>query len=460
MIANRAMFVAVLLAGNVLAAEPKPAATLDDFAFGYTLNTPSGSSVYQAALPEELYRLSRRDDLGDMRVFNAQTEIVPYALMRPPVTHEAAKRVTLPVFPVHGGDRLSYESLSIRVVRDQRGIIVNINNKLPMEKRQPVTAYMIDASQVDAPLAKLYVRWGKTDGFVAKVSLSLSDDLNRWSAVVNSTVLADLAHGSERLTRDVIEFRPVKAKYFQLTWPPEAQGSSIVAIEAELAPTQQEPAAAWLKLEGQRVKGDDGRELFGFDTGGHFPIDRLNLGLPENNSLVRAAIWSRPDEKSPWQHRYAGLFYRIQSGKPSVELSNEVVRMVRTMDRYWRVDIAPSDGLVGRLPTLDLGWVGDRVTFLARGSGPYMLAFGGYDIDSAEQPIEQFLRMLDQDNKPVQPMTAAVGERVVLGGEDRLRLGPRPIPWRTVVLWAVLVGGVLLLAGMAIGLMRQMNKSE
>ena len=68
--------------------------------------------------------------------------------------------------------------------------------------------------------------------------------------------------------------------------------------------------------------------------------------------------------------------------------------------------------------------------------------------------------MLDQNNKPVQLMTAAVGERVVLGGEDRLRLGPRPIPWRTVVLWSVLVGGVLLLAGMAIGLMRQMNKSE
>ena len=390
MIANRAMFVAVLLAGNALAVEPKPVATLDDFAFGYTLNTPSGSSVYQVALPEEVYRLSRRDDLGDMRVFNAQTEVVPYALMRPPVTHEAAKRVTLSVFPVYGGDRLGYESLSIRVVRDQRGTIVNINNKLPMEKHQPVTAYMIDVSQVDAPLAKLYVHWGETNGFVANVSLSRSDDLNRWSVVVNSTALADLIHGSERLTRDVIEFRPIKAKYFQLTWPSELQGSSIVAIEAELAPTQQEPAAAWLKLEGQRVKGDDGRELFGFDTGGRFPIDRLNLGLPENNSLVRAVIWSRPDEKSSWQHRYAGLFYRIQSGKPSAELSNEVARMVRTMDRYWRVDITPSDGLVDRLPTLDLGWVSDRVTFLARGSGPYMLAFGGYDIESAEQPIEQF----------------------------------------------------------------------
>ena len=460
MSASRTMLFAVLLAGNAFAAEPKPAVTLDDFAFGYTLSTPPGSAVYQAVLPQEVYRLSQRDDFGDLRVFNAQSEVVPHALMRPSATPEAARRVTLPVFPLHGGDGLGHESLSVRVIRDRRGTIVNIDNQSPTVKSQPVLAYVIDASQIDAPLAKLYVQWGKTNGFVAKVSLSRSDDLNRWSTVVNSTTLADLVHGSERLTRDVIELGPAKAKYFQLTWPAEARGSSIVAVEAELAPTQQEPAAAWLKLEGQGVKGDEGSELLGFDMNGRFPIDRLNLELPGYNSLVRAAVWSRPDEKSPWRHRYVGLFYRVQSGGPGTELRNEAVRLARTMDRYWRVDVTPNDGLGGRLPSLELGWVSDRVTFLARGSGPYTLAVGGDRVDSAEQPIEQLLRMLDQNNKMIQPITVVVGERVVLGGEDRLRPGPHPIPWRKFVLWSVLVGGVLLLAGMAVGLMRQMGKPE
>lgn len=456
----RTMFLGLLLAANTFAAEPRLAATLDDFAFGYRLDTVSGMPVYQAVLPEEMYRISRRDDLGDLRVFNAQGEIVPYALMRPAPVNETSKQVSLPVFPVHGGDPGSRESLSVKVIRDRNGTIVNINNESPTSNRQPVTAYLIDASQITAPLTKLFIRWENTDGFVAKISLSRSDDLNRWTTVVDSTAIADLVHGGEHLTRNVVEFNSVKSRYFRLTWPSEAQSGSIVAIDAELAPMQREPVAAWLRLEGQRVVGDEGSELFTFDTGGRFPVDRLNLDLPEHNSLLRATVWSRASDKTPWRQRHAGLFYRVQPGGPNVEFRNETVSVTRNMDRYWRVDIASNDGLGSRLPRLELGWVGDQVTFLARGSGPYMLAIGGHDVVGAEQPVEQLLRALDQKNNFIHPVAATVGERVVLGGEDRLEPGPYPVPWRKLVLWSVLVGGVLLLAGMAIGLMRQMNKPE
>ncbi len=448
----------LLLAVNTLAAGP--AATLDDFAFGYRLNTAPGLPVYQVVLPEEMYRISRRDDLGDLRVFNAQGEVVPYALMRPVPVNETSKLVSLPVFPVHGGNPDSNGSLSVKVIRDQNGTIVSINDESPEPNRQPVTAYLIDASQVTAPLTKLHVRWDKTESFVAKISLSRSDDLNRWSTVVDSTALADLVHGGERLTRNVVEFGPVKSRYFRLAWPSGAQSASIVAIEAELAPVRQEPAAAWLRLEGQRVVGDEGRELLTYDAGGRFPVDRLNLELPEHNNLLRAAVWSRANDKTPWRQRYTGLFYRVQSGEPSVEFRNETVSVARNMDRYWRVDIESNDGHGSRLPKLELGWVGERVTFLARGSGPYMLAMGGHDVAGAEQPVEQLLRVLDQKNNGIHPMAVAVGERIVLGGEDRLEPGPYPVPWRKLVLWSVLVGGVLLLAGMAVGLMRQMSKPE
>jgi hypothetical protein len=460
MSASWTMLLGLLLVANTFAAELRPAATLDDFAFGYRLNTVPGLPVYQVVLPEEIYRISRRDDLGDLRVFNAQGEVVPYALMRPTPTNETPQLVSLPVFPVHGGNPESNGSLSVKVIRDQNGTIVNINDESPEPNRQPVTAYLIDASQITAPLTKFHVRWGKTESFVAKISLSRSDDLNRWSTVVDATALADLDHGGERLTRNVVEFGPVKSRYFRLGWPSEAQSVSIVTIDAELAPARQEPAAAWLRLEGQRVMGDEGRELLTFDTGGRFPVDRVNIELPEHNNLLRAAVWSRADDKTPWRQRYTGLFYRVHPGEPSVEFRNETVSVTRSMDRYWRVDIESNDGLGSRPPKLELGWIGDRATFLARGSGPYMLAIGGHDVAGAEQPVEQLLRTLDQKNNTIHPMAVAVGERVVLGGEDRLEPGPYPVPWRKLVLWSVLVGGVLLLAGMAVGLMRQMNKPE
>lgn len=460
MTACRTIICALLLAANAYAAEPRTDLSLDDFAIGYRLNSVSSSPIYQAVFPEEIYRVSQKNDYSDLRVFNAQAEVVPHALVRPSPVHEATKRSSLPFFPLHGVDSKNRESLSVKVSRDQHGTIVNINNEAAMANNQPVTAYVIDASQIATPLTKLHVRWGKTDSFTARVSLSHSDDLNRWSTVVTSATIADLVHGSERLTRNFIEFKPTKAKYFQLSWPADAHANAIVAIEAEITPAQVEPVPSWLSLEGQQGTGDEGRTQLVFDSNGRFPIDRLNLNLSGHNSLLRTTIWSRADEKSPWQQRLTGLFYRVQPGDPNAEFRNEPMRITRTMDRYWRVDITSSDNPGSHLPKLELGWVGDRVMFLARGSGPYTLAVGAHDVGNSEQPIEQLLRMLDQKNNHIQPAVATIGERVILGGEDRLKGGPRSISWRKYILWSVLVGGVLLLAWMSVGLVRQMNRPQ
>lgn len=456
----RMMFFGLWLAAGASIAAAGPVAVRDDFAYGYTLDPAPGFPVYQAVLPEEVYRVSRRDDLGDLRVFNAQGEPVPHALMPPSPAEAAARRMALPFFPLHGDDGASRQPLNVKVIRDQNGTIVNINEEPPKTGPRTVTGYLIDATRVETPLTKMYLQWEKSNGFVANVSLSSSDNLAHWSKVVDSAGIADLVHGGERLTRRYIEFRPVKAKYLRIDWPAAAQGSPVVAIDAEAAPVRQEPVATWLVLEAQRMESEAGTESFAFDTAGRFPVDRLNLELPENNSLLRATVWSRADAKLPWRQRHAGLFYRLQPGMPGSGIRNEFVPMTRTTDRYWRVDMAPDNGLGRRAPKLELGWRGDRVTFLARGSGPYTLAFGSHEAAGVEQPVEQLLRALEQKNQDVRPITAAVGERMVLGGEDRLQPGSRPVPWRKLVLWSVLIGGVLLLAGMAVGLMRQMGKPE
>ena len=109
---------------------------------------------------------------------------------------------------------------------------------------------------------------------------------------------------------------------------------------------------------------------------------------------------------------------------------------------------------------LEIGWVPEQITFLARGSGPYQLAFGSAVANNAEQPVAELLRTLDRSETKVTPTAARIGERVVLGGDSSLHPGPAPLPWRRILLWAMLVGGVGLLAAMAMGLVRQMGKKE
>jgi hypothetical protein len=61
------------------AAELSPA----DFAFGMPVVTPAGANAYRVALPIDVYRETVREDLADIRVFNARGEVVPYSLSRP-----------------------------------------------------------------------------------------------------------------------------------------------------------------------------------------------------------------------------------------------------------------------------------------------------------------------------------------------------------------------------------------
>jgi hypothetical protein len=61
------------------AADPTP----QDFAYGQSIITTEAATGYRVALPLEVYRTAVRADLGDLRIFNAGGEIVPYALRRP-----------------------------------------------------------------------------------------------------------------------------------------------------------------------------------------------------------------------------------------------------------------------------------------------------------------------------------------------------------------------------------------
>src|SRR6202158_4241036 len=104
--------VAVVSAAAASAAE-KP----KDFAFGIPLTVEADSAFYRTALPAAFYAGSARADQGDLRVFNGDDAVVPYArLDAPAATRERKTATVLPMFPLRvdeqSGD-LSGLSLSV-----------------------------------------------------------------------------------------------------------------------------------------------------------------------------------------------------------------------------------------------------------------------------------------------------------------------------------------------------------
>ena len=125
---------------------------------------------------------------------------------------------------------------------------------------------------------------------------------------------------------------------------------------------------------------------FQFDLGAGPPVDRLNLELPELNTVTEADFLSRSDTKSPWHPVAQGVFYRLQS--TDGELRNGPVASKISPDRFWLVRVRqPSSALGTGVLRLEAGWRALEVVCLARGTGPFTLAYGSGSVTGAVTPL-------------------------------------------------------------------------
>jgi hypothetical protein len=115
-------------------------------------------------------------------------------------------------------------------------------------------------------------------------------------------------------------------------------------------------------------------------------------------------------------------------------------------------------GLGSGTPVIEFGWVPGRLLFVARGTGPFLLAYASARHGQcARSGDELFTRFADQRGERYQAEVAIAGAPIMLGGKAALRRSLVPADPKTAILWTVLLLGVAVLAWMAFRLNRQMK---
>ena len=124
--------------------------------------------------------------------------------------------------------------------------------------------------------------------------------------------------------------------------------------------------------------------------------------------------------------------------------------------RYWRV--VPTAPLRDARVELDLNFPQEQLRVRANGGAPYLLV-AGTTADEAG-PDATFAAVWSEISPQPRAVTLArLGARRELGGAAALT-APKPFPWRTTALWAVLVGGALVVGTMAVRLAREMQRTS
>jgi hypothetical protein len=326
---------------------------------------------------------------------------------------------------------------------------VNLQTSRDTQPTQ-IQGYIIDVRKLDQPLTALELHWSENAAeFSGHIDIERSDDLGSWSTVIRNLPVVNLKFGDQQLLQNRLEFAAIKSRYLRLSWADHSASPVISEVLAEAAPMHAEVARLQAEVTG--VAAADQAGTYDFTLDFHAPIDRVNLKLRQANTLADVSLSSRAQPTLPWRDVAALRVYDLQNN--GTALRNAAVMIAANTDRYWRMQAHTAGGLGNGVPTLQVAWAPQEITFVARGHAPFQLGFGNATVKAATTPLQN---LLADPSTPISVGTATTGALHELGGVKRLT-AKRDLPWKTWGLWAVLIAAVGVLGTVAYRLSREMS---
>ena len=422
-----------------------------------TIQLTGSGPVYAVPLSLEVYRSITHADLTDICVVNASGQVVPFAVRRseaPPSQNPEPVRLRL--FPIHGTSNGSSEALRLRL--RERETAVDIERSRVVAGPTNPSSYLVDARALQQPIAAIWIGWDSAaPDFSALLQIDASEDLEHWRRITTGAQIINLHYAGQEFVRNEVVINPTHASFLRLTWH-SVHGNPLIN-NVEAIPRAINAPLKRLSLE---VSGSaTGRQgEFNFDLGARFPVEQVNLLLPEPNSVVRARFLVPASGTREWRTVGEGRIYDL-AVPGSANLVNEPISVPPTPEQHWRVRISEAGAGIGHgVPRLEVSWIPSEIVFLARGKGPFKLLYGNTDAPSLALTPDAILNPMgsqDVSHRGLQPGRATLEGAQVLGGTIRLTPTPPAPDWKRWILRMVLLLGVGVLAFMAWRLLKALG---
>lgn len=450
-----------LAATSLLASaqEPRP----DAFTWRATLDTAGHQGLMRMPLPAEaLARLQSRD-AGDLRVFDAQGQPVPFALATPPRPAAAPPQQTaairaLPLHAAPAGSRAPKGTLQLRARQngDRQSVWVQFGDAAAQQPpgTTPLPAALFDTRQLAADVGGFIVRAQLPPNVPVQFTLSTSADLAEWTPVpARGRIFRFDGEGAP--ANDRLELSAplrLKDRYLRLDWSGQegVRVESVVGLLAAAAPARELPA---LVLP---APAPDGASAVEWPLGFATPVSMLELGTPRANTLVPVRVLGRGQPPEPWRPLAQAVVYRL--GPAGQESTNPAIALPAVSAGTLRVEATHGMRLEGVPLTLRVLFQPVDVVFAAGTAGPYRLVAGSAGVRASALPLGM---LAATTATAVEALPAARIASVDLaaapatGGPGWL---PRGVDGKTAGLWLVLLLGVALLGGVAWSLLRQSGR--
>lgn len=445
-----------------------------DFAYAWPLATGAESSAYQIEITPEVYAALFDAELRDLEVFNAADEAVPLqAVAFDTQVLYREERVNLPSYalPRNAEDQAS-DDLHIQIERDAAGHLRKLDTQTGNARAASTrTDYLLDASAIDAPIESLWLQdTNTTNALNAQFAVDGSDDLQHWHTLVDAASVMDLRQNDATLVRRQIVLAQAHAKYLRLRRLDSGSTPGTgFSVEARLLSrtSVQRPGRQWTNVP---LSAQDAPSAIAPTSAGQkqppigyqyllpgaLNVEALRVTFASDNSIAEMSALSRLGGAGTegWSQRAHFTAFRLR--QDGTLLSNDEIAIGNGVRSHeWRIEPAQSLSVPA---LLSVAYRPDRFVFLALAPGPYRLVAGQRNARRGDAPVNAALMQLRAHlGHDWQPPLVTLGVRETLRGAAATA-APAPIPeaypWKSWLLWTLLVGGAAAVGFMALQLLK------
>ena len=437
----------------------------------YQINEAPGTYV-QTTLTHDIYRYSAGTQLNDLVVTDQQGNKLPYRITAPSTqVSEQSQLSNARFFPVVVGlppeALIALSSASIRLDANRISVSVEkTDNEKLQDQSAPVDFYVVDVSDVKTRIDKLVVDWQASDASqYLEVQVSGTNDLSSWSSITQTT-LVQLQKEGQLLTRNKIAVNLGERHYAYLRLKFTRGNENLQLTKVQIENT--EKIANAMVVDQWEVKGALAKDQnSAIRAGNHAatipiaawefarddvaPVTNISLNLGNTMYGDNIKVFSRNNQKQPWQLRHQGIWFNAQVGSDWQQ--SDVINIYNTSDTYWRVEL---NELVRTTlnPTLVFHRQPQTLQFIANNAAPYKIA-----IDDEAAPNNQ--------HTSAQIFSQLVGGKELQWGQvvftelkpsiDSFARTGMQVSWKTILFWGILLLAVAVLVGVAVRLMGQMK---
>lgn len=451
-----------LIVGALLSAsvQAQTAITPDSFAWHAKIDAPGTGPFYQAPLPLGVYTGVKRADLGDLRVFNAAGEVVPHAwLQARPSTVSDRTESPLTVFVLRAAGNAP-GGWSLDVTRNRDGTLVAMRQAEAGPGTMTAGA-LFDISQLHQNAHALKLALAPNAAAFQHFSLDTSDDLQSWRPLADGQIVR-LERDGQRIENNRIEWDGEAGKYLRVLWREPQSAAEIVSAAVSITHTATRSAP--MLWSGALLPATVQKDLYEYQLPGRLPLEQLRIELAQPNTLAPVIVqryqpgYGQRREQGSWLTIASTIAYRLAA--PQGEERSLALQLNLPPESRLRLAIDSRGGGVGAVaPSIQVGFTPRVLVFLARGNGPFMLAWGAVAMPPSALALASLVPGYDAD----QALTAAAARIAFVPPAQTAGL-PGPAALASSVkskglLWLALLAGVAILGGMAWLLIRQMQSA-